>query len=216
MLKLAKKKNRQSILFLVDGLDKLDNKASKEIFINKIDQIKQIKSNIVFTAQIDLLYDGNQIQQHYETIVLPMIKIYDKKNNKFGLGWKTLLEILYKRADASFFEEGVAEKIVEYSGGNPRHLLQLLKYTYTSSENKLTMDSFKFALRKFSIIFESFLTKDDYKLLRYQDENPDDTAPSDEKRKLLHNLALLQYNSYWWKSHPVVRTLNAYKNLIKK
>jgi hypothetical protein len=34
---------------------------------------------------------------------------------------------------------------------------------------------------------------------------------SEASRKLLYKLALLEYNSFWWLSHPAIRTLPAYK-----
>jgi hypothetical protein len=42
------------------------------------------------------------------------------------------------------------------------------------------------------------------------DSNPDETRNTEEARKLLYHLALLEYNSYWWRSHPAVRTLPGY------
>lgn len=33
---------------------------------------------------------------------------------------------------------------------------------------------------------------------------------SEQIRRLLYNLAILQYNNYWWSSHPVIRNLEGY------
>ena len=54
--------------------------------------------------------------------------------------------------------------------------------------------------------------KEDFQLLPEIDNAaPDDTQHSEEALRLLYNLALLEYNAYWWRSHPVVRTLPGYK-----
>jgi hypothetical protein len=48
-----------------------------------------------------------------------------------------------------------------------------------------------------------------------------DLAPADyapftaHARRLLYKLALLEYNSFWWRSHPVVRTLNGYDEAVR-
>ena len=34
---------------------------------------------------------------------------------------------------------------------------------------------------------------------------------SERVRGLLYNLALLEYNDFYWRSHPVIRTLPAYE-----
>ena len=34
---------------------------------------------------------------------------------------------------------------------------------------------------------------------------------SDRSRNLLYNLALLEYNNFYWRSHPVIRTTDAYQ-----
>jgi energy-coupling factor transporter ATP-binding protein EcfA2 len=213
---IEKKRKGKCILFIVDGLDKLDNTASDEIFIKKSPQINQIKTNMIFTAQIDLLYSGNQIQQYYKTVILPMIKLYDKDGvTKFEAGWQSLRKLLFKRADSSLFEAGVADKIIDYSGGNPRHILQILEYCYINDieNDKFTIEGFRNGLKRFQKTYERFLTEEDYSTLYEQDCNIEDTTPSDAKRKLLHNLALLQYNSFWWKSHPVIREIKAYQKL---
>ena len=38
------------------------------------------------------------------------------------------------------------------------------------------------------------------------------TQSTERARHLLYNLALLEYNDYYWRSHPVVRTTVAYRN----
>jgi hypothetical protein len=37
------------------------------------------------------------------------------------------------------------------------------------------------------------------------------TPVSEQTRRLLYDLVLLEYNSYWWQSHPAVRALDGYR-----
>jgi hypothetical protein len=32
--------------------------------------------------------------------------------------------------------------------------------------------------------------------------------------RLLYDLVLLEFNSYWWRSHPLVRTLASYQKAL--
>jgi len=213
---LPKKANRRSLLFVVDGLDKLSNDNFNAIFVEKVGQLRQIKSNVLYAAPIDFLYSGNQIQQDFEAAVLPMIKLFEKNGEIFQPGREVLKEMIYKRADASLFEPNVADDLVAFSGGNPRHLVQLLKYMYVRGTDRFTNENFKYAGKRFATNYERFLTDDDYDVLQKQDQNPEDTTSSEQKRRLLHDLALLQYNSFWWRSHPAVQTLPAYKKRMAK
>jgi hypothetical protein len=213
---LPKKAGRRSLLFLVDGLDKLSNDDFDLIFLQKTGQLRQIKSNFLYAAPIDLLYSDNQMQQDFEATVLPMIKLFEKNGDTFKPGWEVLRNMIYKRAHPALFDPDVADRVVEFSGGNPRHLIQLLKYLYVRAEDRFKQKDFDYSIKRFATNYERFLTMEDYGVLFRQDQNPQDTTPSEEKRRLLHNLALLQYNSFWWKSHPAVRTLPVYQNMDRK
>ena len=70
------------------------------------------------------------------------------------------------------------------------------------------------AINDLAVVFKGFLSKEDYTLLCHIDQTGDDTS-SDQIRKLLFDLALLEYNKFWRKSHPAVRLLQAYKECFE-
>ena len=39
--------------------------------------------------------------------------------------------------------------------------------------------------------------------------------PWERSRNLLYNLALLEYNNFYWCSHPVIREIDAYQVALK-
>ncbi|MBN1290386.1 MAG: hypothetical protein JXB48_00980 [Candidatus Latescibacteria bacterium] len=209
---LPVQQNRQDILFIVDDLEKLPMEKAKDIFINNINQLQQINSNFIYSTPIGMLSEGIQLQQFFQPFTLPMIKIVNKDGSNNPDGYKVLRDMIFKRADRSLFEsESLVDKIIEYSGGNPRHVIHLLAYAYSHAENdifdKEAVDS---AIDELAVLFQRFLTKEDYDLLCHIDKTGDDT-PSERARNLLYHLALLEYNAYWWKSHPAVQKLTAYK-----
>ncbi|MCD4747035.1 MAG: hypothetical protein K8R58_12130 [Bacteroidales bacterium] len=213
---VAKKIDRKAILFVIDGLDKLSGEDSSSFFISDVNQLQQIQSNFIYTAHIDLLYSGTSITQVFEFSILPMIKIAEQNDKKFNKGYEALRKLIYKRADKSLFtSEKIVDRIIEFSGGNPRHILQLLEYAYINAGNNIfDKEAVDKGVVRLANIFKRFLTKEDYEKI-YEIDNSDEPEQSEHIRKLLHNLAILQYNDFWWKSHPVIRTLPSYKKLEK-
>lgn len=209
---VVKKIGRKAILFVIDGLDKLSGEDSSSFFISDVNQLQQIHSNFIYTAHIDLLYSGTSITQVFEFSILPMIKIAEQNGKKFNTGYEVLRKLIYKRAEKSLFtSEKIVDHIIEFSGGNPRHVLQLLEYAYINANNNMfDEEAVDKGIARMANIFRRFLTSEDYKKI-YSIDHSKEQEQSEHIRKLLHNLAILQYNDFWWKSHPVVRTLPSYK-----
>ena len=59
--------------------------------------------------------------------------------------------------------------------------------------------------------FRRILESEDYALLARIDSSPETPPYSERARVLLYNLALLEYNDFYCRSHPVIRTTNAYR-----
>jgi hypothetical protein len=73
------------------------------------------------------------------------------------------------------------------------------------------------AVKALSSDYRRFLQPEDFARLVEIDTGDAAYAPNDERsRNLLFNLALLEYNDFWWQSHPVVRTLPAYQEALLK
>ena len=214
--KMPAYEDRKDILFIVDDLEKLPFEIAQTIFIGNVTQLQQIDSNFIYSAPIDLLYAGNQLQQFFKTVTLPMIKIFEKNGSKNEKGYTVLREMIFKRADKKLFKpQGIVDTIIENSGGNPRQVLQLLSYAHSHAKkdvfDKKSIDE---AIHDFSVVFQRFLTDDDYQLLCSIDTS-DTFTPSERVRFLLYHVALLEYNEFWWSSHPVVRLLPSYKECRK-
>lgn len=207
------KLKRKSILFIIDGLDKLSDDDAKAFFIKDITQLQQVQGNFLYTGPIDHICSGIQIHQYFYCTVLPMIKIEERDGTRVEAGYSVLRDMIFRRADMKLFSSlDVVDQIIHFSGGNPRQVLQLLKYAVVSAHNGIfDDDSVKEAIHMHANNYKYFLTSEDYKLLHKIDHSRmEDIDQSDHTSKLLYELALLQYNDYWWKSHPVIRTLPGY------
>ena len=168
----------------------------------------------MYCAPVHLAYEGNDIRQNFNEIFrLPMIKIANDDGSPHVEGYTTMREMLHRRAAPELFDRGVVDVLIEHSGGHPRGLLQLLLKAHSVAEHDRFDDtSAHQAVRKLATEYRRILTADDYQLLARIDATTPQPPPSSERvRGLLYNLALLEYNDFYWRSHPVIRTLPAYE-----
>lgn len=212
---VAKSGKGYAVLFIVDGVDRLNKDDSERFFISDAHQLLQIRGNFIYCAPIQLTHEHTVVQQIFSnTYRLPMIKIEDKETGaKIEDGYRVMREIVYKRAKANLFDSPeTVDYLVRYSGGHPRDLLRLLLNSFKKAEGEvLDLPAAKAAVRELATDYRRTLAKEDFALLRAIDNAPDDAPNTEQVRRLLYHLALLEYNSYWWRSHPVVRTLPGYR-----
>ena len=69
------------------------------------------------------------------------------------------------------------------------------------------------SIKQLASEYRRFLEPEDYTLLAKIDRDNTHTGNDERTRKLLYNLALLEYNDgSWRRSHPVIRTLEGYRS----
>ncbi len=201
------------ILFIVDGTDRLRESDARAFFIADGHQLQQVRGLFVYCAPIHLIYEGNTIEQDFNGVFkLPMIKIENVDGTSNQAGCDAMRSMLYLRASEKLFDDGVADVLVEYSGGHPRDLLRLLQHAFTHSESdRFDNDSAHRAVREAASALQRILQADDYTLLAQIDASATPLPQTERTRHLLYNLALLEYNDYFWLSHPAIRTTDAYR-----
>ena len=203
----------QRVLFIVDGTDKMSKADTGRFFVEDAELLLAIDTLVIYTAPLTLKYEGNLTQSLDADLMLPMIKLYDAEGKPHESGGQAMRDILLKRADESIFtNKDDISRLVEHSGGHPRDLLRLLKLCCEFAEDKqIDTESVDQAIRQLASEYRCFLEPDDYKLLAEIDRNPVNIGNDERTRKLLYNLALLEYNDgSWRRSHPVIRTLQGY------
>ncbi len=203
----------QRILFVVDGTDRLQGEDAKALFLSDVYQLQQVRGLFVYCAPVHLTYEAALGQNFGDVFRLPMIKVANRDGSPNEAGVAAMRAILVRRAASTLFDEGVADKLVRFSGGHPRDLLRLLQYTFKHSRrtaDRFELDAAEKAIQELAMDFLRILDAEDYPLLREVDETMQPLAPGPRTRALLYNLAVLEYNNLFWRSHPVIRTLHAY------
>ncbi len=202
------------VLFVIDGTDKLRGEDTHQFFVYDAEQLLAITTLVIYTAPINLKYESNLAGKLDADLVLPMIKLHEKDGARCEAGWNAMRDILLRRADRSLFaSDAEIERLIEHSGGHPRELLRLLKLSCEFAEGDLLdADTVESAIRQLAAEYRRFLEPEDYKLLAIIDTDSIHAGNDERTRRLLYNLALLEYNdASWRRSHPVVRTLEGYE-----
>ena len=203
----------RGILFEVDGTDRLRDGDARAFFESDVHQLQQVRGLFLYCAPIHLIYEGAGIGQNFDNaFTLPMVKVADPDGSQNATGCAAMREILYRRAASHLFEPGVVDLLVEQSGGHPRDLLRLLQNAFLHAEHdRFDVAAARAAVRDVTTDFRRILEPEDYALLAKIDSSPEAPPHSDRVRSLLYNLALLEYNEFFWRSHPVIRMTDAYR-----
>ncbi len=214
------------VLFVVDGTDRLSEEDGEAFFIHDIHQLQQIRSNFVYCAPIALVFRHRTylLNIYTELLHLPMIKLSEKDDLDDRIpsppGYEAMRKMIGLRVAPELFDDpATLDYLIRFSGGNPRHLLRLLNYAYTEAgDERFDRAAAEKAVKRYATDYRYQLAAEDYELLRRVDRSEDAAllpeGDRDRVHKLLYYGALLEYNNFWWRSHPVVRTLPAYRTAL--
>jgi len=203
----------KKLLFIVDGTDRLRGDDAERFFVGDIHQLQLIESIFVYCAPITLLSEKSL--HGFECFRLPMIKLGEKSTNydPSSPAATTLKQLVDRRMSRELFEDdNTIDYLIEHSGGHVRDLIRLLRYALREAQSRqVTLQMAAQAVKELASEYSRLIEQDDYKLLALVDDQPADYVPvSEQTRRLLYDLILLEYNSYWWQTHPVVKSLPAY------
>ncbi len=204
------------VLFTIDGTDRLNSEDAPQFFVNDVHQLTLISSLFIYCAPIHLLHADNQLNANYSQIFrLPMIKIRDKKNEKIEDNYEVMRQMVRQRVPEYLFDSNeTIDYLICYSGGHLRDLIRLLNVSINFAENEIIdKRSSEKAVKQIANEYRRFINSDQYSILVKIDKNPEDPDDftGEETSLMLYNLVLLEYNDYFWKSHPVIETLAAYQ-----
>lgn len=213
---IARQGKGAGVLFVIDGTDRLRGEEADTFFIRDIHQLRQLRANSIYCAPISVLNEQGQVAQNFDDIVrLPMVKLAEKgATQRIETGWQRLREFVLKRLPLDNFDDGdTLDHLIAHSGGHPRDLLRLVNLCFQElDQGPITRQIAEVATRRLSNEYRRLVQPDDFKLLVEIDQGlPEFTPTTEQTRRLLYDLVLLEYNSYWWQTHPAIRALDAYR-----
>lgn len=218
--KLRAKGLGQRILFTVDGTDRMESNDAHKFFVEDVHQLTQIQSLFIYCAPIHLVHLTNQLNASFGLIFrVPMLKIRDLYNQPIAENYQIVRELVHRRVPPYLFDNAATlDYLICYSGGHPRDLLRLLNIAINKAdEDLIDLAAAQRAVKALADDYRRILSSADYARLAAIDSNPEtpDEFTDEISSKMLFNLVLLEYNSYFWKSHPVITTLPGYQKAMQ-
>ena len=213
LINAAEDRIRRRILFVMDGTDRLGGDDAHAFFVADVHQLQQGRGVFLYCAPVHLAYEGTSVPQNFTDIFgLPMIKVTNSDGARNDKGYDALRGMLHRRAAPELFDDGVTDYLIEHGGGHPRDLLRLLFNAFKHAEHdRFDGPSARRAVREMAADYRRFLRPNDYRLLAAIDAGQSPAADTGRVNDLLYNLALLEYNEFYWLSHPVIRTTPEYR-----
>lgn len=217
---LLKLQQKGPLLFIIDGTDKLSRDDSKDFFTNDVNQLGQIQTNLIVCAPISVLLEEGVTAQRFDFRQrLPMVKIYEKNETERPSAIEALVELVNKRMPLYYFDNtDTVRYLARMSGGHPRDLIRLVRECFKRMDAApITLGIAERAVKDIATEYQRSIFQEDWSELVTLDKAMGaDTDRNEIRMRLLYDLLLLEYNNYWWRSHPLVRTLAGYSKQLKQ
>ena len=213
---LLKRQGHGPLLFIIDGIDKLSKDNAETFFSGDVEQLLQIQTNLILCAPIHILLGSAVAMHRFPRVRLPMVKIFDADESPRRAEENALIALIAKRMPLTYFDsEETVRYLVQQSGGHVRDLLRLVNECFLHiDEAPITRDIAERAVRNMAVDYQRLARDSWAELARIDLSKGTETASTDERMRLLIDLLLLEYNNFWWRTHPLVRTLPAYKKAL--
>lgn len=201
------------LLFIIDGTDKLSKDDADTFFHADINQLGEIQANLIVCAPISVLLEAGMTAQRFTRVQLPMVKVFNEDESARENEIDALVGLVLRRLPLQYFDDRTTVRhLVLSSGGHVRDLLRLVRASFSRlTANLITRDIAENAVRDVASDYQRLIRQSDWAdLVRIDLSKGEDKDRTEDRLRLLHDLVLLEYNKYWWRSHPLVRLLPPY------
>ncbi len=222
--KINRKLVNKRLVFIVEDLDKLDEKNTAELFVTHRKQLFSINARMILTFPVFMAYDlkYNEIIEDVDLCqMLSIIKVQDQTKTPFSKGIDTLKEIVYKRAEETLFEEKALEFLIMKSGGSIRDLFQLIRdaafEALVAERSKIELVDAQNAYRmKKSECKRQIRTQEDVDKLKMVYYDPMPLANDTLMMSLFQRGLLIEYNGERWCGiHPAIEDFLKEKGVLE-
>lgn len=132
----VKKHSQKELVCIVEDLDKADIAVSQDIFYGHGKTLTEPNIAIIYTFPVALQHNQNftQIRQFFsDKITLPNFRV-SERDGSIGAGFTKLRTLVYQRIAEDLIDANALERIIAFSGGVPRILLQLARNAALEAE----------------------------------------------------------------------------------
>lgn len=183
------------VLFIVDGSEKLRFEVYEELFIRNANLLQSLSLNMLIAVPINAYYKIEAVpsQNFSHSLLIPMIKLTSPGTRANEL----FKEVIERRIQANlFFEPGVLDECVRYSGGCIRQLLRIVNAViYKALGQRASLAVAQAAIRAEGSTLNQVVTSEHIQVL---EKGLDKLRPNDPGvREMLLQLVLLKYNGHF-------------------
>ena len=221
---LRREQLAQEILFIVDGLEKtLSAETRFKVIVNEQNRLQKIKAYTIFTLPIELMKERQHLNQFSNVEAFPFVKLLERKGERHQAAFERFTEFVYKRIDASLFEnKNIVTEAIYYSGGSPRELLRILElaaFYADEDKGKIDENALNKALQRLADQTAQYLTEPMFaklKEIRNNNQNGLDTPFDNDIQEMLEKILVMEYNSGSYKRvNPILELSNLYKQRVE-
>jgi hypothetical protein len=195
-LYFATKKKHEHVVFLLDGLDRLDNsKAFSSMILNDMREISAIGISCVVVGSIKILHEEYRDILEQAVDYLDYQSCWDVANDNNA---RTFFElVLSNRAAKDFITSDARESIIRYSGGILRDLINItqssIEEAYLLGDDNITLIHVDKAVQTFGSAKLLGLTKSDIAILQEFANGRSLPPSSDDEIKMLITRRIVEY-----------------------
>ena len=223
------RKGYTGLAIIVDDLDKLSveehvgskRSVAARLFITRKAQLTAFKCHVICTIPIALAYSckEGEIASLYGLTappVVPMTKVIAASGNRHAPGFQKFRDIIGRRLKGAqtndkevFASNVVRDRIIEYSGGQPRFLVTLIRDCLIEGELPISESTLDDVARKATRSYARQLREEHWEVIEQVRKTHRLTRTADNDAlcmELLANRAALQYlnKEEWYGLNPLL------------
>ena len=220
---ITRKAGGKRPVIIFEDLDKLNPEDAWKVFYNYAAILSGMKFPVIYTFPIGLSYDArfSAMESYFVTKTLPMIKISKMDNQPFPEGIEIIRQIVKKRAALELFEDGVLNRLIQYTGGSLRDLFHAINASAKRAERRdsdtVSIEDAEHALEELKTSLTRRIEKKNYDfLLNIYNGNKELIEDKEMLLKMLQASVVLEYNGKRWHNvHPLVVSFFEDQELIQ-
>lgn len=225
----------RDIVLILDNLEKMDRVS--ELFLTKQPQLGGLEAHVIYTIPLHLARSSaatlSSLYHHDSPCVLPMVKVRNRKGERYEDGYACLSELIQKRIPQvplrDVFEPDVLDYLIQYTGGNIRQLVMAIQNTctYNDPDKTLSMISARRAIGRHTEHYSTSIKDGYWAKLVALDKSDEQRYPvgDDDYLQMMGDLTILEYVNGigyedeftspepWYAVHPVVRRMPRFQRL---
>jgi hypothetical protein len=228
----VRKNDREGLVLIIDGLDKLvrrsldDGRSNthERLFIDRSEQLAALDAHTIYTVPISLIYSPRcgALEHTFGEHNLPIAMIRVRGDGRAApapgtQGMRKMREMLAARCrfaqvdvNDAFDEAATAHYLCEMSGGHPRHLMMLVQSAANAVDQlPVTRIAADAAIRHYANSLLREVPDEAWPKLTPFAEPVDDIPKDDLHQQMLFLLYVFEYmnGAPWYEVNPVLRTL---------